>query len=67
MVNERGCVRDSGLGHPGKFLGNHRPAEIVALRIVALESLKKFQVFLRFDAVGNDPQLQAALFSSLAS
>jgi hypothetical protein len=37
------------------------------LRIVALESLKKFQVFLRFDAVGNDPQLQAALFSSLAS
>jgi hypothetical protein len=67
MVKESGCVGNSGLERPGKLLGNYRAAETVALRIVALESLKKFQVFLRFDAVGNDPQLQAALFSSLAS
>ena len=40
--------------------GSYRPAEIVSLRLVTLVSLKKCQLFLRFHALGNDPQLQAS-------
>ena len=52
--------RYAGFEQLGELLGKHRPAEIVPLRLVTLVSLKKCQLFLRFHALGNDPQLQAS-------
>ena len=58
-VNDDGRFANSGLEQCGELLRRHRPAEIVALRLVALVGLKKFQFFLRFHALRNHPQLQA--------
>ena len=56
-MNDDGLLGDATFEQLRKNLGEHRPAEIVALRLVALVSLEKFQLLLRFYAFGNDAQL----------
>jgi hypothetical protein len=43
----------AGSKQPGELLRRHRPAEVVSLRLVALVSLKKSHLCLRFDAFGH--------------
>src|SRR5208282_6629978 len=54
-----------GFGYPGfeqdsELLGEHRPAEVVTLCLIAQMSLKKCQLFPCLHSLCNDPQLQAA-------
>jgi hypothetical protein len=59
-VNDGRRFGYAGSEQAGELLGKHRPAEIVPLRLVTLVSLQKHQLFLRFHALSNDPQLQAS-------
>src|ERR1700675_1628216 len=43
-----------------ELLRKHRPAEIEPLRLVTLVGLKECHLFQRFDALRNDPQLEAS-------
>ena len=54
------CFWYAGCEQPGEILRRHRPAEIVPLRLVTLVSLKKSQLFSRFHALRDDPQLETA-------
>src|SRR4029077_4875807 len=58
-VNKNGRLGNAGLEQLGELLGNYRTAEIVPLGLVTMVSPKKFQLFLRFHTLCNDPQLQA--------
>src|ERR1700731_4555316 len=59
-VNDGGRLGYAGSEQAGELFGKHRPAEIVTLRLVTLVSLKKHELFLRFHALGDDPQLEAS-------
>jgi hypothetical protein len=50
----------AGSEQAGELFGKHWSAKIVPLCFVTLVSLKKHQLFLRFHALSNDPQLQAS-------
>jgi len=58
-MDDDGLFGDPGFKQHGELMGKHRPAEIEALRLVALMSLKKCQLFPRFHTLGNDPKLHA--------
>ena len=53
-------LRDAALEQLGELLGRHRPAEVVALRLVALLRLQERQLLDGLHALGDHPQLQAA-------
>jgi hypothetical protein len=54
-----GPIWYAGFDQLGELLSRYRPAEIIALPLVTLFRLKKGQLFRRFDALRNDPQLEA--------
>src|ERR1700674_156897 len=56
---EDGC-RYPGFEQLGELVRKYGAAEIVSLNFVTVVSLKKRQLFLRFDTLGDDPQLEAS-------
>jgi hypothetical protein len=58
-VDGHGRFWNAGLEQLGELLWKHRTAETVALRLVTLAGLQKFQFFVCFQALGNDTQIQA--------
>ena len=45
-MNDDGRFGNAGFERLGELLRNYRPAEIVALRLIALMSLEEFQLLL---------------------
>ena len=50
---------DAGSSNLAKLLGSHRAAEIVALSLATVLSLKEGELLSRLHALGNDPLLEA--------
>src|ERR1700686_1499611 len=49
------CFRYAASQQFLELVGGHRPAEIVPLRIFTAQRPEKFELFLRFNSLGNDP------------
>src|ERR1700721_4827639 len=58
-MDDNGLFGDPGFKQHSELMGKHRPAEIEALRLIALMSLKESQLFPGFHALGNHPKLHA--------
>jgi hypothetical protein len=56
-VDDDRLFGDATLEQLRKNVGEHWPAEIIALRLVTLVRLEEFQFFLRYHALSNDAQV----------